>query len=226
MVFGVGDPRVRPAMHLTLTPLTLSEPSPATHPPEPDVRAGHATRLTPSDPRPPRADARGIAGPTGSRRVRSDDDIEPVLNERRDRLITGVVTGLPILSLFLVAWQLWDSLLGWNDIFDFLVLYALTGFGVTVGFHRLFTHRAFKTGRVTRAVLAVLGSAAIEGPVISWVADHRKHHRYSDRAGDPHSPTSITAMVGVGRRAASSTPTSGGCSSTTTGRSAPATRRT
>jgi stearoyl-CoA desaturase (Delta-9 desaturase) len=59
---------------------------------------------------------------------------------------------------------------------------------VTVGFHRLLTHRAFRAGRVVCAVLAILGSAAIGGPVVSWVADHRKHRRFSDRAGDPHSP--------------------------------------
>ena len=64
----------------------------------------------------------------------------------------------------------------------------LTGLGVTVGFHRHFTHRSFKARPAVRAVLAVLGSAAIEGPVISWVADHRKHHAFSDRPGDPHSP--------------------------------------
>jgi stearoyl-CoA desaturase (Delta-9 desaturase) len=116
------------------------------------------------------------------------NDVEPVLHERRDRIITGVVTVAPVLSLLFVAWQLWDKLLGWNDIFDFLLLYLLTGLGVTVGLHRLLTHRAFKTGRVVRATFAILGSAAIEGPVISWVADHRKHHRFSDKAGDPHSP--------------------------------------
>ncbi|HET9720542.1 MAG TPA: acyl-CoA desaturase [Solirubrobacteraceae bacterium] len=116
------------------------------------------------------------------------DDVEPVANEGRVRVITGIVTAVPILSLIFVAWQLWDSLLGWNDIFVFLVMYLLTGLGVTVGFHRLFTHRAFKTTRAIRMLLAILGSAAIEGPVISWVADHRKHHRFSDREGDPHSP--------------------------------------
>ena len=68
------------------------------------------------------------------------------------------------------------------------LLYVLTGLGVTVGFHRLFTHRAFATTRPIRAALAILGSAAIEGPVISWVADHRKHHAFSDQEGDPHSP--------------------------------------
>jgi stearoyl-CoA desaturase (delta-9 desaturase) len=117
-----------------------------------------------------------------------DDDVELVVSERRDRVIAGVVTAIPILSLFVVGWQLWASLLGWNDIFVFVVLYVLTGFGVTVGFHRLLTHRAFKTTRPMRATLAILGSAAIEGPVISWVADHRKHHAFADREGDPHSP--------------------------------------
>ena len=70
----------------------------------------------------------------------------------------------------------------------FAILYLLTGLGVTVGFHRLFTHRSFKTYPAVRGVLAVLGSAAIEGPIISWVADHRKHHAFSDKDGDPHSP--------------------------------------
>jgi stearoyl-CoA desaturase (delta-9 desaturase) len=116
------------------------------------------------------------------------DDVEPVANVRRVQVITGIVTAAPILSLFFVGWQLWSSLLGWNDIFVFLLLYVLTGFGVTVGFHRLLTHRAFKTTRGIRAALAILGSAAIEGPVIAWVADHRKHHAFSDREGDPHSP--------------------------------------
>ena len=117
-----------------------------------------------------------------------DDDVELVVSERRDRVIAGTVTAIPILSLFVVGWQLWASLLGWNDIFVFVLLYVLTGFGVTVGFHRLLTHRAFKTTRPIRATLAILGSAAIEGPVISWVADHRKHHAFADREGDPHSP--------------------------------------
>jgi stearoyl-CoA desaturase (Delta-9 desaturase) len=117
-----------------------------------------------------------------------DDDVELVVSERRDRVIAGFVTAVPILSLFVVGWQLWASLLGWNDIFVFVLLYVLTGFGVTVGFHRLLTHRAFKTTCPIRAALAILGSAAIEGPVISWVADHRKHHAFADREGDPHSP--------------------------------------
>src|SRR4051794_29441700 len=68
------------------------------------------------------------------------------------------------------------------------VLYALTALGVTLGFHRLLTHRAFATHKRTEYVLAILGSAAVQGPVMSWVADHRKHHAHTDHEGDPHSP--------------------------------------
>ena len=67
-------------------------------------------------------------------------------------------------------------------------MYLISGLGITVGFHRHFTHRAFKANRGTKIALAVAGSLAIEGPVIRWVADHRKHHKYSDKDGDPHSP--------------------------------------
>jgi stearoyl-CoA desaturase (Delta-9 desaturase) len=116
------------------------------------------------------------------------DDVEPVLHETRDRIITGTVTVVPVLALGLVAWQVWGDFLRWSDVIVFAIMYLATGFGVTVGFHRHFTHRSFKTSRPVRAVLAVLGSVAIEGPVISWVADHRKHHTFSDQEGDPHSP--------------------------------------
>jgi stearoyl-CoA desaturase (Delta-9 desaturase) len=116
------------------------------------------------------------------------DDIEPVLHETRDRIITGTVTVVPFFALAIVAWQVWNSLLHWHDIIVFLLLYSASGLGVTVGFHRLFTHRSFKTSPFMRGLFAVLGSIAIEGPVISWVADHRKHHAFSDQPGDPHSP--------------------------------------
>jgi stearoyl-CoA desaturase (Delta-9 desaturase) len=118
----------------------------------------------------------------------SPREVEPVLHETRDRIITAVVTGAPFLALLAVGWQTWADLLHWSDIAVFVIMYLATGLGVTVGFHRYLTHRSFATSRPLRAALAVLGSAAIEGPVISWVADHRKHHRFSDREGDPHSP--------------------------------------
>ena len=116
------------------------------------------------------------------------DDIEPVLHETRDRIITGTVTVVPFLALGIVAWQVWNSLLHWHDVVVFAVLYLASGLGITVGFHRLFTHRSFKTSPALRGVFAACGSIAIEGPVISWVADHRKHHAFSDQPGDPHSP--------------------------------------
>ena len=111
-----------------------------------------------------------------------------VEHETADRIITGLVTAVPFLLLSVAAWQVWNEALHWRDLAIFGVLYLLTGLGVTVGFHRLLTHRSFKTNRVLRGILAALGSAAIEGPVISWVADHRKHHTFSDEKGDPHSP--------------------------------------
>jgi stearoyl-CoA desaturase (Delta-9 desaturase) len=116
------------------------------------------------------------------------DDVEPVLHETADRIATGIVTAVPVAALGLVVWQVWGDFLRWSDVIVFGIMYVATGLGVTVGFHRHFTHRSFKTTRPVRAVLAVLGSAAIEGPIISWVADHRKHHTFSDKEGDPHSP--------------------------------------
>ncbi len=115
-------------------------------------------------------------------------EVQPVLHETRDRIITGIVTAVPFLALGLVCWQVWADLLRWSDIAVFLIMYVLTAGGVTVGFHRYLTHRSFVTSAPLRATFAALGSAAIEGPVISWVADHRKHHVFSDREGDPHSP--------------------------------------
>jgi len=116
------------------------------------------------------------------------DDVQPVEYEWLNRALTGLITVGPILALIFVGWQLWDGLLRGSDLIVFAILYTLTGLGITVGFHRLFTHRSFKTSPALRGVWAVLGSAAIEGPIISWVSDHRKHHVFSDREGDPHSP--------------------------------------
>jgi stearoyl-CoA desaturase (delta-9 desaturase) len=116
------------------------------------------------------------------------EEVQPVHHETRDRIITGAITAIPFVALGVVCWQVWADLLHWSDVAVFLIMYVLTGLGVTVGFHRHLTHRSFKTSRPLRGLLAILGSVAIEGPVISWVADHRKHHTYSDQEGDPHSP--------------------------------------
>ena len=105
-----------------------------------------------------------------------------------ERTLRVVVFGTPPLALAMAGWWSWGDMLHWHDLVVLAITYTLTGLGVTVGYHRLFTHRSFKTGRCVRALLAVLGSMAVEGPVIDWVATHRKHHRYSDQPGDPHSP--------------------------------------
>jgi stearoyl-CoA desaturase (delta-9 desaturase) len=116
------------------------------------------------------------------------EDVQETKNEALDRFLTGTVTVVPILALAIVAQQVWGSWLRWSDIAVFFIMYIPLGLGVTVGFHRLFTHRSFKAKPWVRRTFAILGSMAIEGPVISWVADHRKHHAFSDKPGDPHSP--------------------------------------
>jgi stearoyl-CoA desaturase (delta-9 desaturase) len=118
----------------------------------------------------------------------SRDDVEPVAHETRDRIILTIITVLPLVSLLVVGWQLWEQALHTSDLIVFAIVYPLTGFGITVGFHRHLTHRAFEAKKPVRGALAILGSAAVEGPVISWVADHRKHHAFTDEPGDPHSP--------------------------------------
>jgi len=100
--------------------------------------------------------------------------------------IGGVI--LPFAAFAAAVPLLWNSFIGWSDVAIFAVIYFATAFGVTIGFHRLFTHRAFETYRPIKYLFAVLGSMSVQGPVIGWVADHRKHHAFTDEEGDPHSP--------------------------------------
>ena len=96
---------------------------------------------------------------------------------------------LPLLGLGLAVALLWHRTVGPVELSILVVGYLLTGFGVTVGFHRLFTHRSFQTYPAVRYAFAIFGQMAVEGDVLTWVADHRKHHQFSDREGDPHSPS-------------------------------------
>ena len=106
-----------------------------------------------------------------------------------DRFASAVVTAAPPIMLLIGMWFGWTgNLLNWQDMVILVVMYAVIGTGITVGFHRLLTHRSFKCSRLLRAAFAALGSAAAEGPVIDWVATHRCHHQFSDVDGDPHSP--------------------------------------
>lgn len=95
---------------------------------------------------------------------------------------------LPFAATVAAVALLWNSLVKPADLLIALGLYLLTGLGVTVGFHRLLTHRSFQTSKPVEYAFAVLGSMAVQGPVIAWVADHRKHHAHTDVDGDPHSP--------------------------------------
>src|SRR5687767_12237597 len=105
-----------------------------------------------------------------------------------DRIATVTVVAVPTIMLALGIVFGWGGVLHPSDMVALAVCYALTVVGIGVGFHRLFTHRSFKTRPFVRGMLAIWGSAAAEGPVIEWVATHRRHHQFSDDEGDPHSP--------------------------------------
>jgi stearoyl-CoA desaturase (delta-9 desaturase) len=95
---------------------------------------------------------------------------------------------IPFLAVLVAAVLSWNHVLGWTDVAVFAVMYLVCGIGVTIGFHRLLTHRSFATHKPIAYALAAAGSMSVQGPVVSWVADHRKHHAHTDEEGDPHSP--------------------------------------
>jgi len=95
---------------------------------------------------------------------------------------------VPFLATLVAIVFLWNNFVGPADLAIAVTMYLLTAIGITVGFHRLLTHRSFQTSKPLEYAFAVLGSLAVQGPVISWVADHRKHHAHTDAEGDPHSP--------------------------------------
>jgi len=105
-----------------------------------------------------------------------------------DRWLTIIVVIVPLGALVWAAERFWHHGIGWFDLALAAGLYVVTGFGMTLGYHRLFTHHSFRARRWLRIALAIAGSMAIEGSLISWVSHHRRHHLYADRAGDPHSP--------------------------------------
>ncbi len=107
---------------------------------------------------------------------------------RAHKLANLIGVGVPPVALLAAIVLLWHRAVGPLELIVLAVLYVLTAFGVTLGYHRMFTHRALDGPRTLRALLAILGSMAVEGSVITWVADHRKHHAFTDQEGDPHSP--------------------------------------
>jgi stearoyl-CoA desaturase (delta-9 desaturase) len=118
---------------------------------------------------------------------------------RKEQIVLGALIIVPFLAVAAAIPVAWGGWLGWTDVLVTVVMYWLTGHGITVGFHRLFTHKSYKPNRAVKVAVAIAGSMAIQGPVVRWVADHRKHHKFSDRDGDPHSPwrygTSVRALT-------------------------------
>ena len=105
-----------------------------------------------------------------------------------ERRITVLAVFLPFAGFLVAIALLWGGGVTARDLGILAVMYVLVGFGVTIGFHRLLTHRSFDAPTPVRAGLAILGSMSIQGAVIHWVADHRRHHAFTDEEGDPHSP--------------------------------------
>ncbi|MGH2773335.1 MAG: fatty acid desaturase, partial [Actinomycetota bacterium] len=129
--------------------------------------------------------------PAAVKAERPSAQITYVPTEKRQKLerrLTLVVTILPFIGFAWALIWLWGRAVGWLDLGLFFALYCFTGFGVTIGFHRMLTHRSFEASKPVKIILAVAGSMAIQGPVVAWVADHRRHHAFTDKPGDPHSP--------------------------------------
>ncbi len=127
----------------------------------------------------------------------ASDGLEPnrlrvaTVRERTSRvsqIVTLVAVAVPPLGVLSAAGLLWGVGVRPLDVVLFALFYVATGLGITVGYHRLFTHRSFVAAQPVRVLLAILGAMTLQGPVTQWVTDHRKHHARSDVAGDPHSP--------------------------------------
>jgi stearoyl-CoA desaturase (delta-9 desaturase) len=109
-------------------------------------------------------------------------------SSRISQLVTMVAVIVPPLGLATAMGLLWDVAFHWSDLGIMAGMYVVCAFGITIGFHRYFTHRGFQARVPVKAALAILGCMTMQGPLTQWVTDHRKHHALSDRPGDPHSP--------------------------------------
>jgi stearoyl-CoA desaturase (delta-9 desaturase) len=105
--------------------------------------------------------------------------------------VTSLIVVGPFVAILLVVIGLWGRQVGVSDLALLVGLYLVSCLGITAGYHRLFTHRSFVAGRALKISLAVAGAVAVEGSLMSWVSNHRRHHRHSDQPGDPHSPLSL-----------------------------------
>lgn len=124
-------------------------------------------------------------------------DEATVTNGTSMRVTIGAFVVVPLIGVIAAIPVAWGGWLSWVDVLLALAFYALTALGITIGYHRYFTHGSFKASRPVKIMLGLAGSMALQGSLDQWVADHRKHHRYSDEVGDPHSPW----RFGTSRRA-------------------------
>ncbi|MEV0591706.1 acyl-CoA desaturase [Nonomuraea cavernae] len=115
-------------------------------------------------------------------------EADPEVRTKAELVTFALVVGLPLIAIAAAVPVAWGWGLGWTDIAIAFVFYVVTGLGVTVGLHRYFTHGSFKAKRPLKIALGIAGSLSLEMSVLDWVATHRKHHKFSDKEGDPHSP--------------------------------------
>src|SRR6202451_1441043 len=115
-------------------------------------------------------------------------EIDPEPNGTFERVLTGVFVAVPMLALLAAVPLAWGWGLGWREVVIAVVFYAISGLGISMGFHRYFTHGSFKATRRFKIALGGAGTLGIEGALLTWVADHRRHHKYSDQERDPHAP--------------------------------------
>ena len=107
---------------------------------------------------------------------------------RAQRIGNVIAVVLPFAAFVAAIALLWNRAVGATDLLIMLAMYLVTAIGITIGYHRMLTHRAFQTYKPIEYAFAIAGSMAVQGPVIDWTADHRKHHAHTDEEGDPHSP--------------------------------------
>ncbi len=138
----------------------------------------------------PPPDGQGkLAEPEQARRKTPIPETVPYSSPGVHRTAVAIFTGVPMLALVTaipIAW-IW-GFLDWQTVVVGIVFYLFSGLGIAMGFHRYFTHGSYKANRAFKILLGIAGTMAIEGPILNWVSDHRKHHKYSDKDGDPHSP--------------------------------------
>jgi stearoyl-CoA desaturase (delta-9 desaturase) len=123
----------------------------------------------------------------------------PVPRAGRVQLVSaGLIVALPLVAVVVAVVIFWNHGIGWLDLGLAAGMYLITGLGLSLGFHRLFSHRSFVPARWLKVTLAIAGTMGVEGSLTSWVSQHRRHHAHTDRPGDPHSP--VPSGPGLGHQ--------------------------